>query len=80
MSETGIEKWLIEYALNAPDTDTMKMLLIDILCGCTGAGNVEEIRQKTKWKRMMKKYKVPIPSAGRGIETPPDLKTREEPE
>lgn len=54
----SLEESLIEYALGAPDWNITKMLLIDILCGCTGADNVNEVRKSNKWFRMAAKYGV----------------------
>ncbi len=40
-------RWMIQYALDAPDdARTIKSILFDALNGCSGAGNVDEIRKR----------------------------------
>ena len=58
---TKDEKSLIEYALGAPDFNTVKLLLVDILCGCTGADDYADIRKTRKWQNLRRKYKAVEP-------------------
>ena len=58
-------RWMLEYALEAPDFNACKMLLVDALHGVTGASDCERIRATAAWRRDAKKYGVVIRKAKR---------------
>ena len=52
-------RMMIEYALHAPDSESMKIILWDTLHGCNGAMDVDYIRKKYgSWKDHKNKIKL----------------------